>query len=112
MHELAIADAVLSMALEQAVGRRRAHRHACVGHLRQIVPSALHFGFELVARETRAEGATLEIEHVPVAVWCDRCGEESGAAALPLLCARCGNMDVAVRRGDELLVEWIETEEP
>jgi hydrogenase nickel incorporation protein HypA/HybF len=110
MHELAIADAVLTMALEQAADRRVARIGMRIGHLRQIVPSALRFGFEMVAHDTRAQGAELEIDHIPVAVWCERCNEESGASALPLVCARCGTLDVAVRRGDEMLVDWIEVE--
>jgi len=110
VHELAIADAVLSMALEQAVDRRVARIGMRIGHLRQVVPSALRFGFEMVAHHTRAEGAELEIEHIAVSVWCEQCGEESGATALPLVCARCGTLDVAVRRGDEMLVDWIEVE--
>jgi len=110
MHELAIADAILSMALEQAADRRVARIGMRIGHLRQIVPSALRFGFEMVAHHTPAEGAELEIEHIPVSVWCELCSEESAANALPLVCARCGTLDVAVRRGDEMLVDWIEVE--
>jgi hydrogenase nickel incorporation protein HypA/HybF len=111
MHELAIADAVLSVALEQAADRRVSRIGMRIGHLRQVVPSSLTFSFELVARETRAEGAVLEIEHIPVAVWCETCRAESPASALPLTCSRCGTWNVAVKRGDEMLVDWIETEE-
>lgn len=110
MHELAIADAVVSMALEQAAGRRVSRVGMRIGYLRQVVPSSLRFGFELIARDTRAEGAELEIEHIPVRVWCEACGTESQAVALPLMCAGCGGWDVAVRSGDEMLVDWIETE--
>ncbi|HEY9227021.1 MAG TPA: hydrogenase maturation nickel metallochaperone HypA [Gemmatimonadaceae bacterium] len=111
MHELAIADAVVSMVLEQAADRRVARVGMRIGHLRQVMPAALRFGFDLVARDTRAEGAALEIEHVAVTVWCERCCSESGATAMPLACAQCGTLDVAVTRGDEMSVEWIETED-
>lgn len=111
MHELAIADAVLTLALEQSVARRVRRIGMRIGHLRQVVPSSLRFGFELVSRGTRAEGAALEIEHIPVMVWCDRCVAESGASSLPLMCAQCGTLDVAVKLGDEMLVDWIEMED-
>ena len=111
MHELAIADAVLTMALESAADRRVTRIGMRVGYLRQVVPSALRFSFELVAHDTPADGATLEIEHVPVTVWCEGCDRESSPIALPLTCDGCRTMNVAVRRGDEMFVDWIETEE-
>jgi hydrogenase nickel incorporation protein HypA/HybF len=111
MHEMAIADAVLDMALEQAGDRRVARVGMRVGHLRQVVPDSLRFSFELIARDTRADGAELEIDAVPVAVWCGPCGAESRPKAFPLACGQCGTMDVAVTGGDELLIDWIEVEE-
>lgn len=110
MHELSIADAVLSLVLEQAPCCRVSKVGMRIGHLRQVVPSALQFSFRLVAQETRADGAELEIEPIPVRVWCGRCDATSEPAAFPLLCDRCKTPDVSVVAGDEMLVEWIETE--
>ncbi len=109
MHELAIADAVVTTALEQAADRRVARVAMRIGHLRQVVPAALQFSFALVARDTRAEGASLEIEEVPAAVQCARCGESTHPTAFPLACMACGNLSVLVTGGDEMLIEWIET---
>ena len=111
MHELAIADAVVTMVLERSAERRVSRVGMRIGYLRQVVPSSLRFGFALVSRGTRVHGAELEIEHVPVTVWCEGCSIESAPPALPLTCSICGAFDVAVRLGDELLVNWIETEE-
>lgn len=111
MHELAIADAVVSMVLEKARDRKVSRVGMRIGHLRQVVPASLRFGFELVSRDTPVEGAALEIEAVPVALWCEACSAESAASAFPLVCECCGTMNVAVARGDELFVEWIEMEE-
>ena len=36
-----------------------------VGHLRQVVPSALEFSFELCAHGTAVEGAALELRGGP-----------------------------------------------
>lgn len=62
MHELAIADSVVGIACRQADGRRVTKVHVKVGHLRQIVPSALDCSFGLVAEGTLVEGAELELE--------------------------------------------------
>jgi hydrogenase nickel incorporation protein HypA/HybF len=41
-----------------------------VGRLRQVVPDFLQFAFATTAKNTIAEGATLEIEHIPITVLC------------------------------------------
>src|SRR5919206_3921881 len=112
MHELAIADAVVTIAREHARGRRVSAVDVRIGRLRQVVPDALEFAFELVAAGTEVEGAELRVEHVPVRVRCARCASESEALEFPLACARCGDPDVEVVAGDELLVESLELEEP
>jgi hydrogenase nickel incorporation protein HypA/HybF len=111
MHELALADAVLEIAREHARGRRVTSVAVRVGRLRQVVPEALEFSFEVLAAGTNVEGAALEIEQVPVRVECSRCGGASGAEEFPLACERCGNLDVAVVAGDELYVEALELED-
>lgn len=82
-----------------------------VGHLRQVVPSALAFSFELVAEGTPAEGAELALEEVPIMAACRECGVESQLAAFPLLCNSCGSADLRIVEGEELLVESLEMEE-
>src|SRR5947208_16263808 len=104
MHELSVASAVLGIVERHADGRRVARVELKVGHLRQVVPSALELAFELVAHGTLAEGAELEIEKVPVRVACRSCVAESRADEFPLACASCGSLDVDVVAGDELYV--------
>jgi len=112
MHELGIAQAIVAIACEHAGDERRVTRvWVRVGHLRQVVPSALSFAFELVALETRAEGAVLELEHVPAAGRCRGCGAESELPAFPLRCAACGGLDMDLTRGEELEVRALEVED-
>jgi len=111
MHELSLADAVVAIARDHARGRRVTSVEVKVGALRQVVPDALVFAFELVAAGTNVEGAELEIEHVPARVRCARCDLESDVKAFPLACDRCRGLDVEITGGDELLVESIELDE-
>jgi hydrogenase nickel incorporation protein HypA/HybF len=111
VHELSLADAVVTIAREHARGRRVTSVDVKVGRLRQVVPDALEFAFELVAAGTEVEGAELRVEHVPARVACARCAAESEAPELPLACTRCGSLDVEVVAGDELLVESLELED-
>jgi len=111
MHELAIAQAIVDIAVGHARGRPVARVEVRVGHLRQVVPDALAFSFELVAQGTVAQAAELVLEEVPPAGRCRTCGAQGPLDALPLCCAACGGWDVDVTAGEELLVDAIEIEE-
>jgi hydrogenase nickel incorporation protein HypA/HybF len=111
MHELAIAESVVQIAVDHARGRPVAKVALRVGYLRQVVPSALEFAFELVAKGTDVEGAELGMEEVAAAVSCRVCGAETERSEFPLVCGSCGGFDVEVLRGEELQVESLELEE-
>ena len=105
MHELSIADAVLAIARAHAGDRRLVAVEVEVGHLRQVVPSALAFAFELLAPDV-----ALEMTEVPAAGRCRACGAESELPVFPLTCAACGGTDMEIVRGEELLVQAVEVE--
>jgi hydrogenase nickel incorporation protein HypA/HybF len=111
VHELALADAIVAIARGHARGRRVTSIDVKVGHLRQVVPDALDFAFQLVASGTNLDGASLAIERVAPRVACNRCAAESETSVFPLACAACGSVDVAVVAGDELLVDSLEIED-
>ena len=111
MHELSIAEAIVVVAERSAKGRRVAKVEVQVGHLRQVVPSALEFAFELVAEGTCLDGAELEVEEVPASIACRSCGTAGRATEFPFACPSCGGVDVDVTSGDELLVVALEVEE-
>jgi hydrogenase nickel incorporation protein HypA/HybF len=111
MHELAIAESIVDIAVRHARGRAVSRVEVAVGHLRQVVPSALAFAFELVARGTPLEGAELVMNVVPAAGRCRTCGQQSVLDGFPLLCRTCGSADMAVTAGDELRVESLDVEE-
>jgi hydrogenase nickel incorporation protein HypA/HybF len=111
VHELSLAEGIVTIARDQAHGRRVTSVEVKIGHLRQVVPNALEFAFELIAAGTNVEGASLQVEHVPARVACIRCQAETDASQFPLACASCGSGDVSIVAGDELLVEALELEE-
>lgn len=111
MHELAIAGHVVDIAARHADGRTVTKVFLKVGHLRQVVPSALSFSFDLVAQGTTVEGAEMVLEEVPAAGRCGDCGTESVLKSFPLLCEACGGSNLQITRGEELYVESLEMEE-
>ena len=111
MHELSIAESVVGIASRQANGRRVTKVRMRVGYLRQVVPSALAFGFGLLAEGTPVEGAELEVEQVPAEGRCRGCGVESRLDGFPLQCKGCGGFDLEILEGEELMVDSLELEE-
>lgn len=111
MHELAIAQSVVDIACRYAAGKRITRVELRVGRLRQVVPSALTFSFELVAQGTPAEGAQLALESVPATAACRECNGHTTLLAFPLQCESCGSSDLDILTGDELDVETLEIEE-
>jgi hydrogenase nickel incorporation protein HypA/HybF len=111
LHELSIAESVVQIASRHANGRRVTKVWLKVGHLRQVVPSALAFSFELVAEGTPVEGAELEMENIPVTGSCRDCGVETQLKSFPLQCGACGGFDLGLLSGEELFVESLELEE-
>ena len=108
MHELSIAQAIVDVAARHAGAARVERVYVRIGHLRQVVPSALAFSFELCTHGTPLDGAELEIEHVPIGAVCRSCAVESELDGFPLACPACGGTAVEVVRGEELQVESLE----
>jgi hydrogenase nickel incorporation protein HypA/HybF len=111
MHELSIAESVVAIARRHAGGRRVYKVELRVGYLRQVVPSALEFAFELLANGTELEGAELAIDEVPPCGRCRTCGTETTLPSFPLQCGSCGGLNLELLAGEELLVEALELEE-
>jgi hydrogenase nickel incorporation protein HypA/HybF len=105
MHEFAIADAILVVAREAAGDRKLVAVEAEVGRLRQVVPSALTFAFELLA-----PGVALELTEVPAAGRCRACGADGALPAFPLSCGACGGLDMEIVQGEELSVQAVVVE--
>jgi hydrogenase nickel incorporation protein HypA/HybF len=111
MHELALAEGILAVALDVADGRPVRCIRVRVGALQLVVPDSLDFCFQLATADTSADGARLEQLEVPARVRCTRCAAESEAASAPFQCRVCGSFDVEVTAGDEILVDAVELDD-
>lgn len=111
VHELSIAQSIVEIACRRAERRRVTQVVVRIGHLRQVVPSALSFSFSLIAQGTPLEGAELVIEPMPAIGVCRTCGAESRLDAFPLQCGACGGFDLRIVAGEELIVDSLLVEE-
>jgi hydrogenase nickel incorporation protein HypA/HybF len=111
MHELSVADAVAQVASRHANGRRVTRVELKVGYLRQVVPTALEFAWQLVTDGTLLEGAELAIEEIPPRGRCRACATHTTMKSFPLQCGRCGGLDLELLAGEELLVDALELDD-
>ncbi len=108
MHELSICSAIASTAARHADGRTVSQVKVQIGHLRQVVPDALQFSWEVVSSTSDLKDAELVIEQVPAVVECHGCGERTTLDMPVLACGTCGGFDVKLLSGEELLVVSID----
>jgi hydrogenase nickel incorporation protein HypA/HybF len=111
MHELSVATAVLNTALKHSDQRAVSVVNVRVGRMRQVVPDSLRFYFEIVARDTTCEQATLELVEIDTRLRCSDCEREWSPQIPAFRCPDCGSASVDVLAGEELEVDYIEVEE-
>jgi hydrogenase nickel incorporation protein HypA/HybF len=94
-----------------ADGRPVTQVNVRIGHLRQVVPDALQFGWEMLTASTDLNGAELVIEQVPAVVACRECGAETTLDMPILMCGTCDSFAVTLLSGEEFLVVSMEVAE-
>jgi hydrogenase nickel incorporation protein HypA/HybF len=111
MHELSIATGLVETASRSARenGASRVLRlHVRIGSLSGVEPEALTFCFPIAARETVCEGAELDLEMVPAAGTCGKCGERAEVRDLLAPCPGCGEWPLRIEGGREMQLESLE----
>jgi hydrogenase nickel incorporation protein HypA/HybF len=115
MHELSIALSMIEMATEEAErrgGAKVSALHVKLGPLSGVVKDALLFSYEVASNGTMLEGSQLEIEDVPVVIYCSECHEERRLESIQRFCCPvCGTLSSEVVRGRELEFVAMEIEE-
>ena len=113
MHEMGIAQNILDIAVTTAQNEgatKITSINLVVGELRGIEPMQLTFCFDIVARDTMASGACLNIETVPVSGYCPACKIDFKIEDYTYVCPQCGNIKIEIRGGTELRLKDIEIE--
>lgn len=113
MHELAVTQNVLEIALRharQAGAARISAIHLVVGQFSSIVDDSVAFYWDFVAHDTLAEGARLEFRRLEARFTCQACGHVYPPQGETWSCPACGSSQVRVTAGEEFYVEAIEVE--
>lgn len=112
MHELSIAYSLVQAAEEAAVAANASEVtvvHLRLGQLSGVVLDALHFGWEIAVEGTRLAGARLEIEELPILVYCPTCAQTVQLASpQSFCCPHCTTPTPTVVQGRELELKSME----
>lgn len=111
MHELSVCMSLLSQVKRLCVEHKatRVHRIKLqIGPLSGVEATLLQHAYPIAAAGSVAEKADLEIETLPVTVKCHQCGSISETQTNKLICKQCGNWQVQLLSGDELLLASLE----
>ncbi|MGD2026864.1 MAG: hydrogenase maturation nickel metallochaperone HypA [Anaerolineales bacterium] len=113
MHELFISQSLLELALEHAENVSAVRINAIelvIGELSSVIDDSLAFHWDIISRDTIAEGAELRFNRVPAKVFCHDCGAENALKNGQLLCPICGGNNITPTAGTDFLLQSIEVE--
>ena len=113
MHELALTQSILNIALSEAAEHRVAkvlEIRIKIGVLSGVLPALVQEYFNIVSAGTVAEGSILSIEKIPAAISCLDCGKESTATSFLFSCPACNSSHIRLLKGREFYVDSLEVE--
>lgn len=111
MHELGIITNLFTLIEEIAVEHHLSKINRVklkLGQMQQIVPETLTFAFETVAQGTKAEGAALDVEYVPIKMQCADCTAEFLIGEHTYICPVCSGTRLNMIEGMEIVLETVE----
>ena len=113
MHELAITEEILRIAVEHAESahaRRVTDINIVIGGLSSVVDDSVQFYFDFSSPGTIAEGAQLHFRRVPARLRCRQCGQAFEPEGMDWSCPQCQSLGGDVIAGKEFFLDSIEVE--
>lgn len=113
MHELPVAESILEIANRHAVQAGASHittLHLVIGQLSSIVDDSVQFYWDIIAKNTIAEGARLDFRRIPTEMLCLECNHRFAPDGEEFACPECSGSHVKVVAGEEFFLEAIDVE--
>ena len=110
MHEAALAESIINIALEVAKENNSKKISAVglkLGDMAGVEVEALNLSFNVLSKDTIAEGAELKIRRVPIRATCNKCGKIFEVEHYNFFCPECEGI-LILQSGRELLVEFVD----
>ena len=115
MHELPITQSILDIALrhgDSANAKKITHLYIVIGQLSSVIDDSVQFYWDILSKDTLAEGSQLHFERIPAKLSCQECEQEyllEDGSLMP--CPSCGSIKVNIIEGKEFRLGSIEIEE-
>lgn len=113
MHELAVTQSILSIALDNAKkvdAKQITSINLIIGQMASIVDDSVQFYWDIISEGTIALGAKLNITRLPTEMRCFDCGNVFLPGSDTFECPSCKSIRVQVVQGEEMRVESIDVE--
>jgi hydrogenase nickel incorporation protein HypA/HybF len=113
MHELPITESILEISLrhaDQARAKRITDIYLVIGQLSSIVDESVAFYWDIVSKDTIAEGAELHFRRIQTQMLCLDCNQRYHPGNEDLACPYCHSTMVRVVAGEEFALEAIEVD--
>jgi len=111
MHELPVTQSILDIALRHAEGKRITDIHIVMGELSTLIDDSIQFYWDMIAKNTVAEGAKLHFRRVPAEFQCMVCFEKYHPTGEEFSCPYCGSVGAKIIAGEEFFMEAIDVED-
>ncbi len=113
MHEMSLCEGVLKILQESAEQQHFSRVKTVwleIGKLSGAEPEAMRFSFDVVMRNTLADGAKLEIIEQQGEAWCLQCSQQVIVEQRFDACPHCGSYQLQVTAGTEMKIKELEVE--
>lgn len=111
MHELAITESILNIALQyaqKANASRVTEINLLIGDLSSILDDSISFYWEIISRDTICAQSTLHFTRIPGHLKCNDCSIEYDLESELIPCPQCSSSNVTILKGNEFRVDSIE----
>lgn len=111
MHEMSLCESLLDILKAEAETAKfnKVKRIVLeIGPLSSVEPDAMRFGFDVVMKDTLADGAKLDIVMPPAEARCLTCFELVTITDRLDPCPKCGGTDLQISGGDALRIKELE----
>ena len=111
MHELAITQSILDIALRYADGASQITQlNLVIGDLSSVVDDSVQFYWEIISKGTVAEGSTLHFKRIKTRFHCNECDQDFAPDGRVFECPHCNGSQVILVAGKEFRLESLEVE--
>jgi hydrogenase nickel incorporation protein HypA/HybF len=113
MHELPATQNILDIAINHGKKNnalRILQLNIVIGQLSSFIDDSIQFYWDLISKDTIAEGATLNIVRIPAEFSCLDCHNNYALSPDGFECPECGSSHVEILNGKEFYLKSIDIE--